>query len=48
MIPSGKQSGAGDRAEGRNPAMGIWIIHSGHFINIIMGETERAESEREG
>lgn len=23
--------------------MGIWIIHSAHFINIIMEETERAE-----
>lgn len=48
MIPSGKQSRAGDAAEGRNPAMGIWTIHSVHFIDIIMGETERAESEREG
>lgn len=47
MIPSSKQRGAGDRAEGRQPAMGIWIIHSAHFINIIMEETERAESERE-
>lgn len=28
--------------------MGIWIIHSVHFININMEETERAESEREG
>lgn len=48
MIPSSKQSGAGGRAEGRKPAMGIWIIHSVHFINIIMEETERAGSEREG
>lgn len=24
--------------------MGIWIIHSAHFINIIMEETERAAS----
>lgn len=46
MIPSSKQRGAGDRAEGRQPAMGIWIIHSAHFINIIMEETERAERER--
>lgn len=43
MIPSSKQRRAGDRAEGRQPAMGIWIIHSAHFINIIMEETERAE-----
>lgn len=25
--------------------MGIWIIHSVHFINIIMEETDRAEEE---
>ena len=43
MIPSSKQRRAGDRAEGRQPAMGIWIIHSAHFINIIMEETEKAE-----
>lgn len=47
MIPSSKQSRAGDRAEGRKPAMGIWIIHSVCFINIIMVETERAEGEKE-
>lgn len=46
MIPSSKQRGAGDGAEGRQPAMGIWIIHSAHFINIIMKETERAARER--
>ncbi len=46
MIPSSKQRGAGDGAEGRRPAMGIWIIHFAHFINIIMEETERAERER--
>lgn len=45
MIPSSKQRGAGDRAEGRQPAMGIWIIHSAHFINIIMEETERGQRE---
>lgn len=39
--------GAGDRAVLRPAAMGIWIIHSAHFINIIMEETERAERERE-
>lgn len=43
MIPSSKPSGAADRTEGRNAAMGIWIIHSVHVINIIM---EEAESER--
>lgn len=46
MIPSSKQRRAGHRAEGRQPAMGIWIIHFVHFINIIMKETEREERER--
>lgn len=25
--------------------MGIWIIHSAHFINIIMGEAEGGGTE---
>lgn len=48
MIPSSKQGGAGDRPEGRQPAMGIWIIHSAHFINIIMEETERERGAMQG
>lgn len=44
MIPFSKQrGGAGGRAEGRPSAMGIWVIHSAPFINIIMEETEGSE-----
>lgn len=48
MIPLQQTEGSGRQrgAEGRQPAMGIWIIHSAHFINIIMEETERAERAR--
>ena len=34
-----------DGAALRLAATGTWIIHSAHFINIIMGETERGERE---
>lgn len=29
----------------RPAAMGIWVIHSAHFINIIMGEAEGGGTE---